>query len=378
VILIYLGMQCYAFSWTIRSFPALGLNVNAARAAAALLAASFPLSLYWLRLRPGSWTCAFAYVSCLWLGIAFVWASWAALADLCAGAARLVGAAQRLRAPIAPAAAALAAACIAWSLLNAARLPRVHDLELELANLPPELDGFTVVELSDIHLGLSLSPERFARIVERASALDADVIVLAGDILDAGMDGQAEAARIGAGLKARRGVFAVLGNHEFYHGAAESTRTFQAMGARVLRGEVAVLPGGLQIAGVDDIRTARISRTEVDRLLAGLDPGRPSLFLSHQPLDFEVAAARGVGLMLSGHTHHGQIFPFGLVTRIFYRYVRGLFRREGSWLYVGAGAGHWGPPMRLLSRSEIVRVRLRAPQRPADQARRTRPAASGS
>ena len=198
-----------------------------------------------------------------------------------------------------------------------------------------------------------------ASIAERVAALKPDLIVLTGDIADSGMGGE---ARVGAGLKAPQGVFAVMGNHEFYHGLEDSARILQGMGARVLRNEDADLPCGIQLVGVDDIRTARVSRQEVSELFSRLDPGKPSIFLSHQPLDFDLAAKAGVGLMLSGHTHQGQIWPFGLIVRLFYPRFHGLYEENKSWLYVTSGTGQWGPPMRLFTRAEIVRIQLRAPK----------------
>ena len=131
------------------------------------------------------------------------------------------------------------------------------------------------------------------------------------------------------------------------------------MGARLLRDEVAVLPCGLQVAAVDDVRTARLSEADIAAVLARLDKAKPSLFLSHQPLYFEAAARAGVTLMLSGHTHQGQIFPFNLIVRLVYRYFYGLYRIGDSRLYVTSGTGQWGPPMRLFTRTEIVRFTLR-------------------
>ncbi|MBI5622401.1 MAG: hypothetical protein HY924_01345 [Elusimicrobia bacterium] len=121
---------------------------------------------------------------------------------------------------------------------------------------------------------------------------------------------------------------------------------------------------GLQVAGIDDIMAARLTREEVAGVISKLDPAKPSILLSHQPRLVDLAAEKGVGLMLSGHTHQGQIFPFGLVVRLSYRYFYGLYRRGAMSLYVTSGAGHWGPPMRFLTRSEIAVIVLRAPAAP--------------
>ncbi|MBI5240690.1 MAG: metallophosphoesterase [Elusimicrobia bacterium] len=361
VILVYLGMQYYVAFWLIRNFPGLPVSPTAARVAVLLLTLSFPLCLYCLRHFTGAWISLLAYLSFIWLGLVLIWLTCAASADLLLLLARLWGWSAALRPWLRASVLAATAAAGLWSLYNAWRMPRLSEVEIPLPGLPQALDGFTVVQVSDLHLGVTVPLSKFARIVEKVSGLSPDLVVLTGDILDAGLNDEGAFARIGSGLRARQGVFAVLGNHEFYHGVAASARAFQAMGARLLRDEVAVLPGGLQVAGVDDLRTARFSGRELEAVLSKLDPAKPALLLSHQPLHFKTAARRGVGLMLSGHTHQGQIFPFGAIVRLVYPDFNGLYREGASSLYVTSGTGQWGPPMRLFTRAEIVRYTLRRP-----------------
>jgi hypothetical protein len=359
VILIYLGMQYYVAFWLIRNFPGLPLSPGAARVTVLLLALSFPFSMYCLRHFQGAWTAVFAYLSFIWLGLVLIWLTCAVSGDLLLLAARLRGWSEALRPGLRIAVLAAVAAGGLWSLYDAARMPRLREVEVALPRLPKALDGYSVVQLSDLHLGVTVPLSKFARIVERVSSLQPDLVVLTGDVLDAGLNDEEAFARIGSGLKARQGVFAVLGNHEFYHGTEASASAFRKMGARLLRNELAALPGGLQVAGIDDIRTAHLSAPELGAALSKLDPSRPSLLLSHQPLLFDAAARAGVGLMLSGHTHAGQIFPFGAIVRLVYPYFHGLYRRDASSLYVTSGTGQWGPPMRLFTRAEIVRYTLR-------------------
>jgi predicted MPP superfamily phosphohydrolase len=365
VILIYFGMQSYVAFWLLRNFPGLQFSPRAASAAALALALSFPLAMLCLRRSRSRWTTAFAYVSFIWLGLVLIWLSCAAAGDLSLLLARLWHGAQVLRPGVRIAVLAAAGAGGLWSLYSAARMPALREVAVALAELPRELDGLSVVQLSDLHLGVTVPLSKFARIVARVAELKPDLVVLTGDILDAGLNAEEDFARIGSGLKARLGVLAVLGNHEFYHGAAVSARAFKSMGARLLRDEVAVLPGGLQVAAVDDVRTAGYSEAEVSAVLAKLDPAQPSLFLSHQPLYFEAAERSKVGLMLSGHTHQGQIFPFGLIVRLVYPYLYGLYKIGASSLYVSSGTGQWGPPMRLFTRAEIVRFTLKSTGRSA-------------
>ena len=277
-------------------------------------------------------------------------------------AARLAGAGESLKSSTAWGVLAVTACLSLYAFWSAGSLPRVRELEITLPRLPKSLDGFTMIQLSDIHLGVSMPVSRLERMVREVNALNPDLVILTGDILDPGFQEDEAVEKIGQLLKAKGGKLAVLGNHEFYHGLEASLGCYRRLGARLLRNEIVELPGGLQIAGVDDIRTAHLTREAVSSLLAKLDGQKPAIFLSHQPLMFDAAAQRGVGLMLSGHTHRGQIFPFGLFVRLFYRYLYGLYRQGDSSLYVTSGAGQWGPPMRLFAPPEIVRIVLRSPR----------------
>lgn len=352
VVVIHAGMQSYVAFWLVRNFAGFPLGFGALRLFILISAAGFPFSMYCLRAFRGAWAEWLAYAGFLWLGAVFIALTATVLGDL----AVLIAPSARSWAK-SPVLGVAAAACL-WSVYNASRPPVVKDIDVPIPGLSADLDGFTVVQLSDLHLGVTVSLEKFSRIVAQVDALKPDLIVMTGDIFDAGLRDDGAVERIGAGLRAGHGILAVLGNHEFYHGVEVSSRTFAGMGARLLRNEVVTLPGGLQVAGVDDVRTARLSAADVAAVLSNLDPARPSLFLSHQPLGFDVAVRAGVGLMLSGHTHEGQIFPFGLIVRLFYPRFSGLYREGRSNLYVTSGAGQWGPPMRLFTRAEIVRLTL--------------------
>lgn len=352
VLLVYFGVQYYLAAWLLRSFPALPLSPAPLRWAAACLAVSFPLASFWLR-RGGPGAEAFAYATYLWVGVSFIWFFCALLGD---GLVLL----SRGKAPAAGWAVLAAAGALSlWALWSASRPPRLKEVEIPVRGLEKALDGFSMVQLSDLHLGVSSPVSRFEALARRVSALKPDLIVMTGDLLDPGHIDADAVRKAGELLSAKHGKLAVLGNHEYYHGLEAALRCYGSCGARLLRGEVVELPGGLQVAGVDDLMTGHISKEQVSALLSKLDPKKPSIFLSHQPWMFDLAAAKGVRLMLSGHTHRGQIFPFRLFVRLFYRYVYGLYRRGGSFLYVTSGAGQWGPPMRLFAPAEIVRITLR-------------------
>ncbi|MCX5787332.1 MAG: metallophosphoesterase [Elusimicrobia bacterium] len=358
-ILILFGMQLYLAVWVLRYFPNVPVSPLALRATAALIAASLPLTLYWIR-RGGLGAFTFAYLTYLWLGISFIWFAWAVFGDCLALAARLAGAGEGMRSATAWGVLIVTGLMCFLAFWTASGPPKVRNIELPLAHLPKELDGFSIVQLSDVHLGVTERLPRFERLADQVVALGPDLVVMTGDFLDPGFHEDKAAAVIGKRIHGKRGTLAVLGNHEFYHGEEASSEFFKALDARLLRNEITELPGGLQVAGVDDIRTKRVTREQLSDLLSRLDPKKPSILLSHQPLMFDVAAERGVGLMLSGHTHRGQIFPFGFLVRLFYPRFYGLYREGGTSLYVTAGAGYWGPPMRLFAPPEIARFVLRS------------------
>jgi hypothetical protein len=253
--------------------------------------------------------------------------------------------------------------------LNAAR-PIVRRLELRIPKPLPDHETLTVVAISDLHLGTLIGAARLARIVERINALQPDVILLLGDVLDESVPPVVR-EDIGAGLsrlQARCGVFAITGNHEYIGGVGPATRYLEQKGLRLLRDEVVTLPCGLQLAGREDLVRPRFTgqpRRPLKELLAHIDPSRPVILLDHQPWKLDQAAALGVDLQLSGHTHHGQLWPFQLVTRLVYDLSHGYARRGATQFYVTCGVGTWGPPVRLSSRPEIMEIRLRfQPDRP--------------
>jgi predicted MPP superfamily phosphohydrolase len=246
-----------------------------------------------------------------------------------------------------------------------ARQVEVTRIEIPLRHLPLDLNGLSVVHLSDVHYGMLNENGRLSDLVRRVNELQPDLVVFTGDLVDGAVSHMEEMPGPLSGLKARHGLFAVMGNHEFYAGANRAEAIMRQAGIQVLRNEVRVLPGGLQILGIDDPAVARsgMPLPDFDGLIQGLDPGKPSILLYHPPIRFEKASAAGVGLQLSGHIHGPQLLPMVPLVRLFYPWIQGLFKLEDSCLYVSRGVGTGGPPMRLGSPPEIVQIRLRSPAR---------------
>lgn len=244
---------------------------------------------------------------------------------------------------------------------QAFRPPLVKDYSVAVRDLPDQMAGKKIVAMTDMHLGTQLGQQWLAARVDQVQALDPDMVVLVGDILD-GHDGVLtdlvdELRRLEAPL----GVYAVLGNHEFYRDAELCTRVLKSAGIEVLRNRWMEVHPGLILAGVDDLTVNSRIKPEKDlvaQALASRPPGAVIL-LSHTPWQARKAALSGVGLMLSGHTHNGQLWPFNYLVRRVYPLIYGSHRIDKMTAIVSRGAGTWGPRMRLWHPGEILSIRLK-------------------
>lgn len=220
-----------------------------------------------------------------------------------------------------------------------------------------------IVQISDVHLGLILGTDYLRALVDRINALEPDLVLITGDFIDPEYPDDAGAAEQLRRIKAGDGVFAVSGNHEFYAGISRFLRLMERAGVAVLANESRVTASGLQLAGIHDQTAGRMPAAAVScdlrRALSQIDPSRPSVLMAHQPKELELAAEKRVDLVLSGHTHAGQIFPFRAMVRIAYRYLAGRHRiGPDTELIVCTGTGFWGPPLRVGSDSQLVVVTL--------------------
>jgi len=234
----------------------------------------------------------------------------------------------------------------------------------EIERWPRALDGFRIVQISDIHIGPLLGREFAAHLAQRVNALEPDLIAVTGDLVDGSAPRLAAEVAPFADLRARHGVFFVTGNHDHYSGAEAWAETVRGLGMRVLRNErveVGASGASFDLAGVDDHHAhfAGDGREDLSRALAGRDPERAAVLLAHDPATFARARKEAIDLQLSGHTHGGQIWPFAWFVRLATPYVAGRYRDGRAQLYVSRGTGFWGPPMRLFSPAEITEITLR-------------------
>lgn len=239
---------------------------------------------------------------------------------------------------------------------------RVREIRVSLERLPQELDGTTIVQLSDVHVGPTIGREFVERIVKQTNDLRPHLIAITGDLVDGSVETLRHAVAPLKNLRSRYGAFFVTGNHEYYSGAGSWCDELERLGIRVLRNERVEVGDGdasFDLAGIHDYAGHRKGYgPDLEKALEGRDPNRELVLLVHQPKALDEAIRHGVGLQLSGHTHGGQMWPWNYLVRMTQPLVAGLKKFENTWLYVNSGTGYWGPPMRLGAPAEITHVTL--------------------
>ena len=332
-----------------------------------LAALSMPAAIFFGRAGLGRPLVWFAYV---WMGLMFFLFVALLGADVTYLLARVTGpvdlerrtALRRILGGIASL-VAISAAGIGYC--EAQRL-RVVDVTVPLKRLPRALDGFTIVQISDIHVGPTIGKGFIETIVARINALSADLVAITGDLVDGSVERLGAAVAPLAQLQSKHGTFFVTGNHEYYSGASEWLEELGRLGIRVLRNErVEIGRDGhaFDLVGVDDFHAAGQAPghgADLQAALAGYDRSRESVLLAHQPKQALEAAELGVGLQLSGHTHGGQLWPFTYLVRLQQPFIAGLNRLKDLFVYTSRGTGYWGPPMRVGAPSEITRITLKS------------------
>ncbi|MEO5845632.1 MAG: metallophosphoesterase [Caldimonas sp.] len=269
-----------------------------------------------------------------------------------------------LTVPSARAVAIAAVLVTLWGFVNARRTARVVRVDVPVAGLPAGLDGFTIAQVSDVHVGPTIKRPFVEAIVATVNALDADLVAITGDLVDGSVADLADDVAPLAGLRSKEGSFFVTGNHEYYSGADAWVRQLRHLGLRVLINEHVVVRRGdaqLVVAGITDFSAAHFDRgraSDPAAALAGSPAGAVRLLLAHQPRSATAAEAAGFDLQLSGHTHGGQFLPWNFLVRLQQPFTAGLHRWRRMWVYTSRGTGYWGPPKRFGAPSEITLLRL--------------------
>jgi predicted MPP superfamily phosphohydrolase len=242
--------------------------------------------------------------------------------------------------------------------------PEIH---VVLPRLPRALDGFSIALLTDVHIGPLLDGRFLRHLVEQTNALKPDLIAIGGDLIDGSVPQIGHHVAELRHLQSKYGTYFVTGNHEYYAGADQWVDFLRSLGIRVLiNSRLAIGDAGasFDLVGLPDFHAGRVGAEEpqIEKAIMGRDPERELIVLAHQPVQIQQAAIAGAGLQLSGHTHGGQLYPFGALTRLVQPYLAGLYRHTGTdtQIYVSRGSGFWGPPMRVLAPAEISLLRLSA------------------
>lgn len=246
-----------------------------------------------------------------------------------------------------------------------ARRPRLVSVDIPIARLPKALHGFSIAQLSDVHVGPTIRRRFVERLVARVNDLEADLIAITGDLVDGSVEQLAGHTAPLSKLSARHGAFFVTGNHEYYSGERAWSHEIERLGLTVLKNQHVVLQHDgavLVLAGVNDIGAHHFDpaqRSDPAEALRGAPAGAGAkILLAHQPRSATAAAKAGFDLQISGHTHGGQFWPWNHFVRFFQPFTAGLHRLKGLWVYVSRGTGYWGPPNRFGVPAEITRIRL--------------------
>ena len=240
---------------------------------------------------------------------------------------------------------------------------RVRKVAVQIKRWPDNLAGFSIVQLSDVHIGPLLKRDWLTKVVNKVNALNADLIVITGDLVDGPYHRFSDEVAPLANLKATHGVYFVTGNHEFYSGVKDWLPKLSALGLRILEGEVVSIGDGdrsFDLFGMHDHTAPHFGKEyhcDIQGVLGRRDKTRPLIALAHQPKSVFDLEGNDVDLQLSGHTHGGQMWPFTSLVILEQPYVHGLNQHdENMQVYVSRGTGFWGPPMRLLAPAEITEI----------------------
>ncbi len=373
LLLILLGLHAW-IGW--RLWPALAFSPALQAALLALLGVSWllmPMALWARRVRRQPLSDRMAWVGTLLMGLFSMLFVLTLLRELLLLLMAVLGAVDLLtpafiaasRQTTAAAVLVLAGLLSLWAVGNARRTAAVVRVDVPIEQLPAALHGFTIAQISDVHVGPTIKRSYVQAIVERVNALRADMVAVTGDLVDGSVPELAAHVAPLAALASRHGTFFVTGNHEYYSGAEAWVRELRRLGVVVLMNEHVLLQhdgASLALAGVSDFSAHHFDaaqRSDPQRAIDGVPASTVvRVLLAHQPRSAEAASRAGYQLQLSGHTHGGQLLPWNFLVRLQQPFTAGLNRLRSLWVYTSRGTGYWGPPMRLGAPSEITHLRL--------------------
>jgi uncharacterized protein len=240
--------------------------------------------------------------------------------------------------------------------------PKVKNLDISIHKKAGNLKSLNIVAFSDVHLGTLIEKRHLAEIVKRVNALKPDIILIPGDIIDEDINPVIH-SNVGETLKklhAKFGVYAVTGNHEYIGGVVKAKEYLKNHGIHLLNDTALLIENSFYLIGREDLMKNQSSdkRKSLAEITEDVQKELPMILLDHQPFRLQQAAENGIDLQLSGHTHHGQLWPFNYVTNLVYEKSYGYLQKGNTHYYVSCGIGGWGPPIRTVSRPEILNIKL--------------------
>jgi uncharacterized protein len=245
-----------------------------------------------------------------------------------------------------------------------ARTINIKNLDISIRKKVTGMKNLNIALISDIHLGTIIGKNQFEKIVDKINSLQPDVVLFAGDMVDENIKPVIE-ENLGESflkVKSKDGIYAVTGNHEYIGGVEKACKYLTEHGIKILRDSVVKIFDEIYIIGREDRSAGAFGtgkrRKPLSELVKDLDKSLPIIMMDHQPFNLNEAVENGIDLQLSGHTHHGQIWPFNYITNAIYEVSWGYLQKGNTHFYVSSGVGSWGPPIRLANRPEIVNVRI--------------------
>ena len=379
VIIVVSSVHYYLWLRLVRDTGIIGRYRSIATFSLIFMAVLLPLSIYFSRALPYNYFRPVLWIAYLWLGIMmllFVTFIAIDIIKLLIGIVNYLSSTSNnkydpsrkkfITGIISYGATALVAGTTIFGVKNYLSKAKVKDLKLKVEGLPDVFNDMTIVQLSDLHIGQLMTKTTLKEIVDQVNDLNPDIIVITGDLVDGNTELLLDEITPLKDLKAREGIYFVTGNHEYYSGVEKWLAEIKRMGIIVLHNENVKITKEdkfFYLAGVTDKDGERYSKhhkPDYEKALGSIENDKIKILLAHQPVQVNEAAKYGVDLMLSGHTHGGQIWPFHFLVYLQQPYLKGLYKHKNTNLYVNQGTGCWGPPIRIGSENEITRIILKA------------------
>ena len=251
-----------------------------------------------------------------------------------------------------------------WGMYQALKEPVIKRVEIKIEGLPESLKGFRMAQITDLHVGSMITGKFVERVTRKIQELNADMLFFTGDAADGSVQSYGEHMQSLGEIHPKYGKYFVTGNHEYYSDMNGWLGLIEKLGFKILVNEsqnVMVNDATIMITGIPDRGGGHFSsfhKTDMKKALGGMNPSDFKILLAHQPKDVEYALKYGFDLQLSGHTHGGQYFPFSLLVQLAHPFIKGLHKRENTWIYINQGTGYWGPPLRIGTEPEITEIVL--------------------